>query len=81
MLPADLFIERRTAVYASRWRVGFVPIAFDTAQVSGAARFVDDFEAGPTVAVESRAAQVRLEKVVHERELAAQERIGVRNAL
>ena len=52
--------------------MGPVLFFFEAAQVFGAARFVDDFEAGLAVAVKGRATEVRLEQIVHERQLAAE---------
>ena len=46
---------------------------FETAQVFGAARFIDDFEAGLAVTVEGGAAEIRLEQIMYERQLAAEE--------
>ena len=53
--------------------MGTVLLFRETAHVFGASRFIDDFETGLAVSVKGRASKIRLEKIVYERELAAEE--------
>src|SRR5262245_47684977 len=82
VLPRDLFEQGRIAIdVAGRRHVGPIVLAFQGSEISIAPSRVDVLEAGLTVSVESRAAEVLLEQVMNRCQPVRIERIEVRDAL
>src|SRR5688572_26552522 len=81
-LARNLLVEGRVSVDVR----GFRPVrtgafALYAAEVLRPAGVVNDFVAGGAMAIESRAAQVRLEKIVDDGEFAVRRRVDVRDSL